>query len=359
MTLDMSNTDKLNEFRLEARRLGIEVVSPDVNRSGVAFEVLGRPDRLRAVGAERSRNARRRTPCRGARRQAVRRHRGLRRSRRRADHQPQSARMPGAGRRLRQPRPGPRQAVRGIGRILAAAQERSERSASGIVDLFGGSASRRGCSCRRRPLAACGTAAARVRRRRHLSERPPDRRLRRACPVARRAYLEGIPRPAHGQPPVHRPNRRDGSTRQERRTRTGGRIGIVTLSDPTMQFEATVYQERLADWRDMLEPGHSISCRSAASSIRRRKRCAPASRRSSRSRRWRRARRMRSACFSTRPSRSSGWPAGSTGRGLGLRRRHAEGPRGGGQSFPGQYRVTPQVSGAIKAVPGVVHVEMA
>ena len=46
--------------------------------------------------------------------------------------------------------------------------------------------------------------------------------------------------------------------RQERRTRTGGRIGIVTLSDPTAQFEATVYQERLADWRELLEPGQSL-----------------------------------------------------------------------------------------------------
>ncbi len=26
--------------------------------------------------------------------------------------------------------------------------------------------------------------------------------------------------------------------------------------------------------------------------------------------------------------------------------------------LPGQYRVTPQVAGAIKAVPGIVHVEM-
>ena len=28
-------------------------------------------------------------------------------------------------------------------------------------------------------------------------------------------------------------------------------------------------------------------------------------------------------------------------------------------SLPGQYRVTPQVAGAIKAVPGMLHVEMA
>src|SRR3712207_8614726 len=41
MTLDMGNTDKLNEFRLEARRLGVEVTPPDVNRSGTEFEVRG------------------------------------------------------------------------------------------------------------------------------------------------------------------------------------------------------------------------------------------------------------------------------------------------------------------------------
>ena len=67
--------------------------------------------------------------------------------------------------------------------------------------------------------------------------------------------------------------------RQERRTRTGGRIGIVTLSDPTAQFEATVYQERLADWREHARAGAlAARCSSAASSTRRRRRCAPASR---------------------------------------------------------------------------------
>ena len=41
MTLDMSNTDKLAEFRAEAERLGIEVAPPSINRSDVAFEVDG------------------------------------------------------------------------------------------------------------------------------------------------------------------------------------------------------------------------------------------------------------------------------------------------------------------------------
>ena len=39
MTLDMDNTDKLAEFRREAERLGIAVVSPSVNRSGREFDV--------------------------------------------------------------------------------------------------------------------------------------------------------------------------------------------------------------------------------------------------------------------------------------------------------------------------------
>ncbi len=39
MTLDLSNTDKLSEFRREAVRLGIPVDPPSINRSGVHFDV--------------------------------------------------------------------------------------------------------------------------------------------------------------------------------------------------------------------------------------------------------------------------------------------------------------------------------
>ncbi len=39
MTFDMTDTDKLAEFRQEAMRLGIEVESPSVSRSGVDFDV--------------------------------------------------------------------------------------------------------------------------------------------------------------------------------------------------------------------------------------------------------------------------------------------------------------------------------
>jgi DNA polymerase III subunit alpha len=39
MTLDMGNTDKLNQFRAELGRLGIALLPPDINRSGVDFVV--------------------------------------------------------------------------------------------------------------------------------------------------------------------------------------------------------------------------------------------------------------------------------------------------------------------------------
>ena len=146
--------------------------------------------------------------------------------------------------------------------------------------------------------------------------------------------------------------------RQERRTRTGGRIGIVTLSDPTAQFEATVYQERLTEWRELLEPGHSLFLQIGGSTIRTPKKSARAFRRSSRSRRWRRGRRRRSASSLTRPEPIERL-ASRLDKGEGtvsvvvlLKGREVE------VKLPGQYRVTPQIAGAIKAVPGIVHVEM-
>src|SRR3974377_1268476 len=41
MTLDMDNTDKLSEFRDEAKRLGVNIEPPSINRSGVEFNVDG------------------------------------------------------------------------------------------------------------------------------------------------------------------------------------------------------------------------------------------------------------------------------------------------------------------------------
>jgi DNA polymerase-3 subunit alpha len=359
MTLDMNNTDKLNEFRLEARRLGIEVVSPDVNRSGGAFEVLDGKivyalSALKGVGTHAVEHL---VAVRGDRPFA-----DVADFAHRVDPQIVNRKaleclvQAGAFDSLD---PDRAKLFGGIGRILAAAQERSERSASGIVDLFGGSSE---------PARLFFAT---------VDPWPPAERLQREF-VAVGTYLSAHPIDAYADL-VHS---RGGLTwkafldqlrvsrqftgriaatvvqRQERRTRTGGRIGIVTLSDPTMQFEATVYQERLADWRDMLEPGHSIfvqiggefdpdneEVRARIQSIEPLEAMAA-----------RKAQAIRVFLDAPEPIERL---ASRLDKGEGtvsviimLKGREVE------VKLPGQYRVTPQVAGAIKAVPGVVHVEM-
>jgi DNA polymerase-3 subunit alpha len=44
----------------------------------------------------------------------------------------------------------------------------------------------------------------------------------------------------------------------ERRTKTGNKMGIMGLSDPTGHFEAVLFSEGLAQFRDVLEPGTAV-----------------------------------------------------------------------------------------------------
>ena len=46
--------------------------------------------------------------------------------------------------------------------------------------------------------------------------------------------------------------------RYERRTRNGGKIGVVQLSDPSGTYEAILFQEGLSQFRDLLEKGADV-----------------------------------------------------------------------------------------------------
>ena len=46
--------------------------------------------------------------------------------------------------------------------------------------------------------------------------------------------------------------------RAERRTKSGNKMGIVTLSDPSGQYEAIIFQEGLNQYRDLLEKGSVV-----------------------------------------------------------------------------------------------------
>ncbi|ESR25134.1 DNA polymerase III subunit alpha [Lutibaculum baratangense] len=47
-------------------------------------------------------------------------------------------------------------------------------------------------------------------------------------------------------------------SKQENRTRNGSRMGLIGLSDPTGQIEATIFSEGLSQMRDLLEPGTCV-----------------------------------------------------------------------------------------------------
>lgn len=359
MTLDINNTDKLNEFRLEARRLGIEVTAPDVNRSGVAFEaqegrIVYALAALKGVGSHAVEHL---VKVRGDRPFS-----DLADFAHRIDPQVVNRKaleclvQAGAFDCLEPDRP---KVFENIGKIVAAAQERSERTASGITDLFGGSAEPARLFLTpaepwtpyerlQREFSAVGT---------YLSAHPIDDyaalvKLRGG--LTWKAFLDQL-----------RANRqytgRIAATvvqRQERRTRTGGRIGIVTLSDPTGQFEAMAYQENLAEWRELLEPGHSLFVQisgqydSDTEEVRARiQGLEPLEAMAAR-----KAQAIRVFLETPEPIERL---ASRLDRGEGtvsvvvmLQGREVE------VKLPGQYRVTPLVAGAIKAVPGIVHVEM-
>ena len=46
--------------------------------------------------------------------------------------------------------------------------------------------------------------------------------------------------------------------RTERRTKTGNKMGILGLSDPTGHYEAVIFAEGLQQYREMLEPGSQV-----------------------------------------------------------------------------------------------------
>jgi DNA polymerase-3 subunit alpha len=48
------------------------------------------------------------------------------------------------------------------------------------------------------------------------------------------------------------------TAKQERRIRSGNRMGAIQFSDPTGSYEAVIFSEGLSEFRDLLEPGNSV-----------------------------------------------------------------------------------------------------
>ena len=258
MTLDMGNTDKLAEFRAEAERLGIKVEPPSINRSGVEFEVAGNTIYY-ALAA-----------LRGVGRQAVEAIVAARGERPFADLADFGARInPRAvNKRVLESlvaagafdaiEPNRARAYAAVDAMLATAQRTQDDAARGQSELFSGAASPAPIVVgEREPW----LPAERLRREYEavgffLSGHPLDdyaaalKRLRvQPWSEFARAVKNGAGAGRVAGTVV---------ARTERRTKNGTKMAIVGLSDPSGHYEAVLFAEGLAQYRDLLEPGTAV-----------------------------------------------------------------------------------------------------
>src|ERR1700692_544069 len=255
MTLDLNNTDKLSEFRSEAQRLGIKVEAPSINRSGATFEVADGTiyyalAALKGVGhqaVELIVEARRdgaftsladfasRVNPRAINKRVI-----------------ESLAAAGAFDTLDSNRA---RVFAGAEAILAACQRSHEAASVGQNDMFGNAADAPTIML---PQVEPWLPAERLRREYDaigffLSGHPLDdyanvlKRLRvQSWSEFSRAVKTGATAGKVAATVV---------SGMERRTKTGNKMGIIGLSDPTGHFEAVLFSEGLAQYREVREPG--------------------------------------------------------------------------------------------------------
>ena len=258
MTLDLNNTDKLSEFRSEAQRLGIKVEAPSINRSGATFEVaegtiyyalaalkgVG-PQAVELIVEERKNSpftsladfAARVNP-RAINKRVI-----------------ESLAAAGAFDRLDSNRA---RVFAGAEAILAACQRGHQAATIGQNDMFGGAADAPAIIL---PQLEPWLPAERLRKEYDaigffLSGHPLDdyatvlKRLRvQSWAEFSRAVKTGATAGKVAATVV---------SRMERRTKTGNKMGIMGLSEPTGHFEAVLFSEGLAQYREVLEPGAAV-----------------------------------------------------------------------------------------------------
>ncbi len=257
MTLDLSNTDKLSEFRREAVRLGIPVDPPSINRSGVHFDVAeGRI--LYALAAVKGVGAQAVEAIVEARGDRPFRDLGdfAQRINPRMLNRKTLENLASAG-AFDDLEPNRAAASAAIDQVLAEAQRQAEGRALGQDELFGGS----GAPLIRVPKVEPWLPAQKLDEEYKaigffLSGHPLDDYQA----ALKRLRIEPFAQFSRSVRQGASAGRLAGvvTARQERRTKTGNKMGIVTFSDPSGHFEGVLFSEGLALYRDLLEPGKAV-----------------------------------------------------------------------------------------------------
>ena len=259
MTYDMSNTDKLNDFRREAKRLGIEVVLPSVQTSYRPFEV-GENKIFYSLAA-----------IKGVGEAAVDHIAEVRGDKPFEDLEDFCERIDPklVNRRVWESLINAgaldcfghdRSALSaGMDRVMGYAQRTQENALSGQSDIFGLSGAPK--EKLQLPSAAPWLPAEKLHREFqavgfYLSAHPLDEYNEVLAKMRVQNWADFSAAVKKGA----NAGRLAGTitTKQERKTRTGNKMGIVALSDASGQYEAVLFSEGLAQYRDLLETGKSV-----------------------------------------------------------------------------------------------------
>jgi DNA polymerase III subunit alpha len=363
MTLDMTNTDKLAEFRAEARRMGITVEPPSINRSGVDFDVAGNTIRYALAAVKGVGRAAVESIVTVRDRPFVDFGDFARRINARAVNKRvlESLAAAGAFDEIELDRA---RATAAIDAVLAMAQRTQAAAASGQTELFGGVAAPEPIKI---PEVASWLPAERLQREYDavgffLTGHPLD------------DYADMLASMQVQSWTVFSRNVKAGATagrvaatvvsRAERRTKSGNKMGIIGLSDPSGQYEAVLFSEALQQYRDLLEPGSPVLLQMAAEvqgdEVRARIQTVETLDRAA-------AKVQKGLRIFVRDEAPLDAVAKRLDRGDG----HGQGSEAEGEvnlivmlgaggevelKLPGRYKVSPQIAGAIKAIPGVVEV---
>jgi DNA polymerase-3 subunit alpha len=260
MTLDMGNTDKLADFRQDALRLGIDVVAPSVTSSFRAFEVgenriFYSLAALKGVGdaaVEHIVEKRKDGPFKS-----------LADFCERIDPKIVGKRVfeslitAGALDCFGHDRAS---MMAGVERMMGLGALAQQNAASGQADIFGASLGSQSQALNL-PTVDAWLAADRLHREFqvvgfYLSAHPLDEykdALQKMRVQNWGEFSAAVKRGASA-------GRLAGTvtSKQERKTRTGNKMGVVTFSDTTGQYEAVLFSEALAQYRDLLEAGRSV-----------------------------------------------------------------------------------------------------
>ncbi|MGE4253518.1 MAG: DNA polymerase III subunit alpha, partial [Parvibaculaceae bacterium] len=261
MSLDMGNTDKLQVFRREAQRLGVPIAPPSLNASGVDFAVrngavLYSLSALKNVGAGA-------VEYLVAKRNEGGPYKSLGDFARRIDAHVINRRAleslvkAGAFDELQLNRA---RLLDGIDAILAMANRTSAEEAAGQHDLFGqsvGHVEDVALPVREPWLPMDRLAQEFEAVGFYLSGHPLDDYLPRLSRLGidtyasfhDKALTKGASAAKLAGTITHR---------QERRSKSGNKFAFVGFSDPTGQFETICFSDTLAQYRDLLEPGKAV-----------------------------------------------------------------------------------------------------